>query len=69
MFDETTWITNQIEAAKTSHPVSDAVSARLVELLKGSLSERQLTPAEASKIAEQLIIDITPKQSAIEDKP
>jgi hypothetical protein len=67
--DEIDWVTSQIEKAKGSHPVTEAVSTRLVELLKGPLSKGQLKTAEATIIAGQLILDITPPNPATaEDK-
>jgi hypothetical protein len=58
MSDETAWITEQVNAAKKTNPVPNAVSTQLAELLKGKLSERQLTTAEASTIAGLLIRDM-----------
>ena len=58
MSDETNWVTAQIEITKRIHPMTDAISTRLAELLNGQLSERQLTNAEALMIATLLIQDI-----------
>ena len=58
MSDETNWVTSQIEITRRIHPMTDAISTRLAELLNGQLSERQLTNAEALTIAALLIQDI-----------
>ena len=59
MSEEIAWITEQVNAAKKINPVPNAVSTQLAGLLKGKLSERQLTTAEASTLAVLLIKDMT----------
>lgn len=70
MSDEATWIAEQANKAKKTHPVPDSVSTRMVELLKGQLSERQLTPKEMSAVTELLIKDMaTLNKPSSEEKP
>lgn len=50
------WITARITDNRKRHPsVTEAVSTRLQELLKGQLSERQLTQVELGNVAIALI--------------
>jgi hypothetical protein len=55
------WITARITDACKRHPsVTEAVSARFQELVKGQLSERQLTQVELGSVAKALIEDMGP---------
>ena len=55
------WISARVAEAWKSHTsITDAVSARIQELLSGQLSERQLTSREFSSLAAELIADMTP---------
>jgi len=54
------WISARITESRSNHPaVTDAVSARMEEMLKGQLSERQLTATELTKLAKALIVAMT----------
>lgn len=56
MSNDTEWITVRInEAKKLNMSVIPAVPTKLEELLKGILSERQLTPKELISVADELI--------------
>ncbi len=68
MPDETNWITTRIDAAKKIHPVTDAASTRLAELLKSQLSERLLPTADASTIAGLLILDMASLNHSVGEK-
>jgi hypothetical protein len=69
MSEEAAWITQEVNAVKSTHPVPDSVSARMTELLKGQLSERQLTSTELTTVAGLLIMDMaSPNQLSKEEK-
>ncbi len=55
------WITTRITKARTRHPsVTEAVSSRMAELLKGQLSEQQLPQMGLTSVARALITDMVP---------
>ena len=61
MSNEDHWVTTRITEAKHLHPlVTEAVMARIDQLLKGHLSERPLTPTELKSVATGLIGDTVP---------
>lgn len=61
MSNDDNWITNRsIEARDRSLLVTEAVSARIDQLLKGQLSERQLPSTELARVAKALIADMVP---------
>lgn len=63
MSDEDSWVTTRITEASNSHPsVTEAVSARMEQLLKAQLGERQLTPANLKRVATELIKDMVTVQ-------
>ncbi len=68
MSNEIQWITTRVNEARKVHAsVTEAVSARIEGLLKGQLSERQLTQKELTGVARTLIADMihaTPKAEA-----
>ena len=50
------WITTRITEAKTPHPlVTEAISSRMAELLKGQLSQQQLSQMDLTSLATELI--------------
>ncbi len=63
------WITARITQSHKLYPsVTEAVSTRLQQLLKGQLSERQLTQAELGAVAKALIDDMAPASPKAEPK-
>ena len=55
------WITTRITEARTLHPlVTEAVSSRIAELLKGQLSEQQLSHVDLTSVAKALIANMVP---------
>ena len=59
------WIATRVGKAQEANPsVTPAVVARINELLKSHLSERQLNPSELRKMAEELISDMTAPSSS-----
>ncbi len=61
MSNDVQWITARIiEARKLHASATEAVSARIEQLLKGPLSERQLPPTELTRVAGALIADMVP---------
>ncbi len=55
------WLTARIADTRKRHSlVTDAVSARIEELLKGQFSERQLTQVQLGDVAKALIGDMAP---------
>jgi len=59
MAADDSWISIRItEALATCPLVSDAVSSRIADLLKGDLSERQLSKPELTSVAKALIVDM-----------
>ena len=57
------WIATRITEARTHHPsVTEAVTSRMGELLKGQLSEQQLSQKDLNSIATALIADMVPAQ-------
>ena len=64
------WITTRIAEARTGHPsVSDAVSSRMAKLLKGQLSEQQLSQKDLTSVATALIADMVPAPPKADAKP
>ena len=56
------WVSDLITEAREYNPtVSDGVFTRLGTLLKGRISEKNLTPTELKTVATQLIGDMIPK--------
>ena len=56
------WVSLVINEARNSNPlVAEGVLARIELLLKGEISERDLTPTNLKKVATQLIGDMVPK--------
>ena len=53
------WIITRISEARERHPlVTEAVSSRMVELLKGQLREQQLSRRALASVAKALIADM-----------
>ena len=64
MSNDEHWITTRITEVKKLHPlVTEAVLARIGQLLKGQLSERQLRPTQRKSVAGALIADMFPVPS------
>lgn len=63
------WIITIVGKAREIHPsVTEAVSARIDQLLKGPLSERQFPPTELKSVAKALIADMIPVPPKAEAK-
>lgn len=63
------WITTRITKARKRHPlVTEAVSARIDQLLTGQLSERQLPSTTLTSVARALIVDMIPAPPKAEAK-
>jgi len=63
------WIATIVGKAREIHAsVTEAVSARIDQLLKRSLSERQLPPTELKGVAKALIADMVPVPPKTETK-
>jgi len=61
MSNDVQWIIARITESRKAHgSVTEAVAARIEELLNGQLSERQLTPKELTRVARALIADMIP---------
>jgi hypothetical protein len=55
------WITSRITEAQTLHRlVTEAALSRMAELLKGQLSEQQLSHVDLTSVAKALIADMAP---------
>lgn len=64
------WITTRVNEARTRHRlVPESVSSQVAELLKGQLSEQQLSPKDLTSVAKALIADIVPAQPKADAKP
>lgn len=64
------WITTRVNEAWTRHPlVTESVSSQMAELLKGQLSEQQLSPSDLTSVAKALIADMVPAQPKADAKP
>ncbi len=64
------WATARIAEARKRHAsVTEAVSARIAQLLADQLSERQLSPTELAKIANALVADMIPTPPKTDAKP
>ena len=51
------WISTRVTKAREQHPsVTDAVSDLMAGLLKGELSERQISKLDLTKLAKELIM-------------
>lgn len=56
------WIKKKIEeAAARDRLVTESVSTRLDELLRGQLAERQLSRAELQSVAKDLLVRMVPE--------
>ena len=56
------WVSLLIDQARNSNPlVADGVFTRMEFLLKGEISERDMTPTNLKKVAKQLIGDMVSK--------
>jgi hypothetical protein len=63
------WITTRNNEARKCHSlVTEAVSARIEQLLKGQLSDGQLTSTELTSVARELIADMVPTPPRAEAK-
>jgi hypothetical protein len=63
MSNDDHWITTRITEALTHHPsVTEAVTSRMGELLKGQISEQQLSQKDLNSIAAELIAGMVPAQ-------
>lgn len=61
MLAEDHWITTRITRARTDLPsVTEAVSSQMAELLRGQLSEQQLSHVELANVAKALIASMVP---------
>ena len=70
MSSDDNWIAIRTTEAWTSHPlVTDAVTARMAELLKGQLSEQQLSRADLTSIANAFIADMVSAPPKADTKP
>lgn len=69
MSNDDHWITTRITEARKCHPlVTEAVSARIDQLLTGQLSERQLPSTELTSVAMALLEDMVPAPPKAEAK-
>jgi len=67
MSTDSEWIAAAIEKArKQSTPATEAVWARVVELLKGKFSQRGIPSVELANIARELIEEMVPAPSTPE---
>ena len=57
------WVSNLIDKARDSNPlVNEDVLKSIEQLLKGQISERNLTQTNLKSVATQLLLDMVPKQ-------
>lgn len=69
MSNDVQWITARITEARKRHAsVTEAVSARIAQLLTGQLSDGQLSSTELTKVASALIGDMVPAPPKAEAK-
>ena len=67
MSNDDRWIPTRITEARKDRPlVTAAVAARIDQLLKGQLSERQLPSTELTSVAMALIADMAPAAPKVE---
>ncbi len=63
------WVSSLLKGVRENNPlVPDGVFERLELLLKGQMSERDLTPTNLKVVAEQLIRDVVSKPPEPEGK-
>ena len=61
MSNDDNWVETRITESGGYHPsVTQAVLAQIDQMLKGQLSERQLSQTRLNSIAETLIMDMVP---------
>ena len=64
------WIGTRITEARECHPlVTEAVSYRMAQVLKGQLSEQQLSQGDLTILAKALIADMDATPPKTEAKP
>lgn len=69
MFSDNLWITIRITKIRSNHPtVTETVSAKMEEMLKDQLSERQLSRKEVVSLAQELIESMLPSSPVVETK-
>jgi hypothetical protein len=69
MSNDDHWITTLISEARKRHPlVTEAVSARMDQLLTGQLSERPLPSTDLASVARALLADMVPAPPKAEAK-
>ena len=66
------WIASRVAGAREAHQsITDAAVLRMTVLLKGDLTERQLSGADLVTVAKELLSDMeepeVPKDTAVED--
>ncbi len=57
---EESWVERRLREARTLHPIPDAASELLRELLGGQLAQRPLRPPEHAEAAKRLLASIEP---------
>ena len=61
MSNNNEWVADRIAEASEQNPlVTEVVTGRIAQLLKGPLSERQIPSADIKNVAKTLIADMTP---------
>jgi hypothetical protein len=69
MSNDDSWIAARIREARERSPlVTEVVSARMGDLLKGQISERQLSSGELATVAVQLLSDMVSVAPSAESK-
>lgn len=62
------WIRTRITEVRTRPLVTEAVSSRIAEVLKGQLSGQQLSQGDLTSLAKALIADMDPTPPKTEAK-
>ena len=58
------WVTKCVNEARKAHPsVADSAVARILELMKGKVFDRQLSQVELQELSKALLADIVPQAS------
>ena len=70
MTREQDWVAQRVSEAREGEPLlTEAVAARMEELLRGVASEHTLKPGQLKKTADELLAHMDPTSPSVESEP